>query len=221
MTTPPRLTYFNFRGLAEPIRLMLADLGAPFEDHQVDFAGWEALKPKMPFGQMPMFEIDGRRVVQSQAILRHLARAHGLDGADEAERIACDIAAEAVRDAQNRLFDHFWADGSTAPEAVAAFEAGGLADWLDRLEAWLGDRPFFAADRPLFADYYALAYLDEVVAYFPRALPPKLAALRRRMAERPGIAAYVASGRRPAAYGFDPIRGLRLGLVGVTPPPAD
>jgi len=221
MTTLPRLTYFNFRGLAEPIRLMFADLGLSFEDNQVDFAGWEALKPQMPFGQMPRLEIGGRAIVQSQAILRHLARGHGLDGADENQRIACDIAAEAVRDAQSRLFDHFWADGSTAPEAAAAYEAEGLAGQLGPLEAWLGERPFFAADRPLLADFHALAYLDEVAAYFPRALPPRLAALRRRMAERPGIAAYIASGRQPAAYGFDPLRGLRHGLAGVTPPPAD
>ena len=214
MTTLPRLTYFNFRGLGEPIRLIFADLGLAFEDRQVDFVGWEALKPGMPFGQMPMLEIDGRRIVQSHAILRHLARAHGLDGADETQRIACDIAAEAVKDAYNNLFEYVWADGSEAAEASAAYEAGGLAAWLGRLEAWLGDRPFLAADKPLFADYYALTYLDEVAAYFPAALEtaPRLAALRRRMAERPGVAAYVAEGRRPPAFGFDPQRGLRLGL---------
>jgi len=223
MPPRPRLTYFNFRGLAEPIRLLFADLGLPFEDHQVDFAGWEALKPQMPFGQMPRLEIDGLEIVQSQAILRHLARRHGLEGADEAERIACDIAVEAVRDAQIRLFDHFWAEGSPAPAPAAAYAAEGLAGQLGQLEAWLGERPFFAAGRPLFADYHALAYLDEVAGHFPAALPPKLAALRRRLSERPGIAAYIASGRQPAAYGFDPLRGLRYGLAGapVTPPPRD
>jgi glutathione S-transferase len=209
MTAIPRLTYFNFRGLGEPIRLLLADLDVAFEDYQMDFDAWAALKPQMPFGQVPMLEIDGRTLVQSQAILRHLARSHGLDGADEASRIACDIAAEAVRDAQNNLFEHFWAEGSDAPEAAADYEADGLATWLGRLGAWLGEAPFFGGERPLFCDYYALAYLDEVAAFFPAALPPKLAALRRRMTERPGLAAYIASGRQPAAYGFDPIRGLR------------
>jgi hypothetical protein len=31
------------------------------------------------------------------------------------------------------------------------------------------------------------------------------------MQARPGIAAYIASGRQPAGYGFDPLRGVRCG----------
>jgi hypothetical protein len=41
-----------------------------------------------------------------------------------------------------------------------------------------------------------------------RAAP--LAAYRQRMYARPGLAAYAASGRQPKAYGFDPIRNMRM-----------
>ena len=34
----PRLTYFGFRGLGEPVRLMFED-GGPLDDVRVDFAG--------------------------------------------------------------------------------------------------------------------------------------------------------------------------------------
>jgi glutathione S-transferase len=210
----PRLTYLDFRGLAEPIRLMFEDLGVDYEDRRVGGEAWAALKPQLPFAQVPLLEIDGRALVQSRAIYRYLARRHDLDGADEDQRIACDIAIEAVRDLQNQLWDHFWSAGSDAADAMAAYDAGALQSQLGQLEAWLGARPFFAAGQPLFADYYALTYLDEAVAFFPDALrqSPNLAGFRRRMVERPRLAAYIASGRQSPGYGFDPIRGVRMGL---------
>jgi glutathione S-transferase len=207
----PVLTYFGFRGLGEPIRLMLEDLGIAYEDHRVTDAEWAQLKPRMPFGQMPRWRDGETKLVQSQAILRHLARPRGLCGETEAERIRCDVSVEAARDLQQRLWDHFWSPGSNTPEAVAKFEAGTLEDQLAMTAAWLGDAPFFGGERVLFADYYALSVLDEAAGFFPGAVAKAapLAAYRERMYARPGLAAYAASGRQPKGYGFDPIRGIR------------
>ena len=207
----PVLTYFGFRGLGEPIRLMLEDLGVAYEDRRVDMAEWGALKPEMQFGQMPRLEDGEQTLFQSQAILRYLARPRGLLGETEAERIRCDISAEAARDLQQRLWDHFWSPGSDAADVGAAFESGTLAEQLALTEAWLGDAPHFGGERVLFADYYALSVLDEAAAFFPRAVEKaaKLAAYRRRMYSRPALAAYAASGRQAAGFGFDPIRGIR------------
>jgi glutathione S-transferase len=208
----PVLTYFGFRGLGEPIRLMLEDLGLAYEDHRVDGgAEWAALKPQMQFRQMPRWEDGERTVFQHQAILRHLARPRGLDGESEAERVRCDVSVEAARDLQQRLWDHFWSPGSDAPEAGAAFEAGTLAEQLGLVADWLGEAPWFGGERLLFADYYALTVLDEAAGFFPRAVErvPALAAYRARMYARPALAAYAGSGRQPQGYGFDPIRGVR------------
>ena len=165
----------------------------------------------MQFGQVPRLRIGGLELFQSQAILRFLARAHGLEGETEAARIRIDISAEAARDAQQVLWDHFWVPGSDSPTAAREFGTGRLAGSLAKLDAWLGDAPYFGGDRPAFADYYALTVADEAAAFFPAAvdLAPHLAAYRRRMAARPGIAAYIAAGRQPQAYGFDPLRGER------------
>jgi glutathione S-transferase len=208
----PILTYFAFRGLGEPIRLFYEDLGLPYEDRRIDGgAEWEALKPQMQFRQMPRLQQGALTLFQCQAILRHLARANGLAGDTEAERIRCDVGAEAARDLQQRLWDHFWSPGSDTTEAARAFGTGGLAEALGLVSGWLGDAPFFGGGRALFADYYALTVVDEAAAFFPAAVErvANLAAYRRRMYERPGLAAYAASGRQPDTYGFDPIRGIR------------
>src|SRR6185436_2858226 len=106
------LTYLTFRGLGEPIRLMLEDLGVAYEDKRVGGAEWDALKPHMQFRQVPRLQDGPRTLFQCQAILRYLARPRGLCGEDEDERIRNDISVEAVRDLQQRLWDHFWSPGS-------------------------------------------------------------------------------------------------------------
>jgi len=207
----PILTYFTFRGLGEPIRLFFEDQGLAYEDRRVGFEEWPSLSPQMQFRQMPRLQDGDRTLFQSQAILRYLARPRGLCGETEAERIRCDISAEAGRDLQQRLWDHFWATGSDAPEAMAAYETEALPGQLALVEGWLGDAPFFGGDRLAFADYYVLTVLDEAAGFFPAAVEraARHAAYRRRMYARPGIAAYAASGRQPETYGFDPARGQR------------
>jgi glutathione S-transferase len=208
----PRLTYFVFRGLGELIRLLFEDLGQPYEDVRVEFGPeWNALKPQMRFGQLPRLEIGGLTLFQSQAILRHLGRINHLCGETEADRIRCDTSFEAARDAQQRLWDHFWSPGSNTAEAAQAFAAGQLAEVLATLGGWLGDAPYFGGDQLLVADYYALTVVDEAAAFFPAAVEaaPSIAAYRRRMHARSGIAAYIASGRQSPWFGFDTLRGIR------------
>jgi glutathione S-transferase len=208
----PILTYFGFRGLGEPIRLLFADQGVAYEDRRVGMdAEWTALQPQMQFGQMPRLEIDGRTLFQSFAILRYLGRAHGLCGEDEAQRIRCDISLEAGRDLQQTLWDHFWSPGSDTTAAAQSFESEGLGVALDKLSRWLGDAPWFGGEQLLFSDFYVVTVLDEAAAFFPTGVGrfPALAAYRERMAARPGVAAYIGSGRQPVGYGFDPARGIR------------
>ena len=127
----PVLTYFGFRGLGEPIRLFFEDHGIAYQDRRIGMTEeWTALKPQMQFGQMPRLEEGDATLFQSQAILRHLARPLGLCGETEAERVRCDISAEAGRDLQQRLWDHFWSPGSNTPDAAAAYETGELPGQL-------------------------------------------------------------------------------------------
>eukprot|EP00586_Coscinodiscus_wailesii_P022776 CAMPEP_0172496304 /NCGR_PEP_ID=MMETSP1066-20121228/84979_1 /TAXON_ID=671091 /ORGANISM="Coscinodiscus wailesii, Strain CCMP2513" /LENGTH=224 /DNA_ID=CAMNT_0013268527 /DNA_START=43 /DNA_END=717 /DNA_ORIENTATION=+ len=66
-----KLTYFDIEGVAEPIRLALILSGLEFEDDRVVFKDWSALKPTLPYGQLPIMTIDGSEMkTQSGAMLR-------------------------------------------------------------------------------------------------------------------------------------------------------
>ena len=53
---------------------------------------------QLPFGQLPLLQIDGLELVQSQAIIRYLAKRSNLIGKDSIDELKCDVIAETVRD---------------------------------------------------------------------------------------------------------------------------
>lgn len=79
----PTLHYFAGRGLADQARWLLAASGIKFRQVVVDthekFKVMVDSKILM-FGQMPLLQIDGINIVQSQAIVRYLARRGNLVG---------------------------------------------------------------------------------------------------------------------------------------------
>lgn len=52
----------------------------------------------MPFGQMPVLDVDGKIFPQSTAISRYLAKQVGLIGKDDLENLAIDIAVDTFHD---------------------------------------------------------------------------------------------------------------------------
>ena len=52
----------------------------------------------MPFGQMPVLEIDGEKIAQSSAICRYLAKLVGLGSDNEFESMQIDSVVESFND---------------------------------------------------------------------------------------------------------------------------
>ncbi|KAI6206279.1 hypothetical protein M3Y94_00890500 [Aphelenchoides besseyi] len=88
--TPLRLTYFPGRGLVEPARLLLHYAEQKFEDLRLTHEQFEGIKETTPGHQLPLLEIDGRKLSQSGAILRFLAKRFNLNGKDDFEAARAD-----------------------------------------------------------------------------------------------------------------------------------
>jgi glutathione S-transferase len=203
MTTPRyTLYYFDIRGRAEPIRLLLHHAGIAFEDRGLAGDVWRAEhKAGSPLGQMPfLVENDtGRRIPQNLAILRHLARRHELAGRTADEMLAADVAADTVGDLRAEIskvrFSPAWKD----PEARAKLGTDTAPTHLARLAKLLGERAFFAADAPTWADLFVFDVLESIEAGWPDALAaqPTLGAFVARVRALPTLQAYLGS-RRPS-----------------------
>eukprot|EP00301_Raphidiophrys_heterophryoidea_P020938 c5505_g1_i1.p1 GENE.c5505_g1_i1~~c5505_g1_i1.p1 ORF type:complete len:264 (+),score=80.77 c5505_g1_i1:37-792(+) len=98
-----KLTYFNFDGAAEKIRLACALGGVQFEDVRITNEQWLALKPKTKFGQVPIAEIDGVEFAQSNAILIYVGKVSGLYPSDPKLALRVDEVMGLVDDFVNAL----------------------------------------------------------------------------------------------------------------------
>ncbi len=99
--TTATLYYFAGRGLADQIRWLMAYTEVSFTQRVVGTRQrFLNLKDsgQLPFGQLPMLQIDGVEIVQSQAIIRYIARRANLTGKDAKDEIACDMLAETAFD---------------------------------------------------------------------------------------------------------------------------
>ncbi|KAK6024243.1 glutathione S-transferase protein [Ostertagia ostertagi] len=93
-----KLTYFDGRGLAEIIRQILVVGGSDFEDVRYSFEEFPKHKEELPFGQVPVLEVDGKQLAQSHAIARYLARSFGLAGKSAWEEAIVDSIADLCKD---------------------------------------------------------------------------------------------------------------------------
>jgi len=71
-----KLYYFDGKGSAETIRFIFAQAGVQYEDVRFNETTWPEFKPKMPYGAVPVLEVDGKMVAGSGSIARYLAEEH-------------------------------------------------------------------------------------------------------------------------------------------------
>lgn len=93
-----KVYYFNVKALGEPLRFLLSYGNLPFDDIRITREEWPALKPTMPMGQMPVLEVDGKRVHQSLAMCRYVAKQVGLAGANPLEELQIDAIVDTIND---------------------------------------------------------------------------------------------------------------------------
>lgn len=58
----------------------------------------------MPYGQVPVLEVDGKKIAQSSAICRYAAKLAKLDGENDLEKLQIDSVVETLADIQKSKF---------------------------------------------------------------------------------------------------------------------
>ena len=200
----PKLTYFDVRGRAESIRLMLEDSGTEYTERRIKLEEWQALKPTFPMQQVPVYEegegADAVYLFHSAVIRRYLARKLGLDGKNEQERLACEMVVESIGDAQVSIGSLMW--NPNFADLRGAYEKETLPAILQKLQKQKDinqdSRLFWVGGDITYADFIAWAYLDYVRALSTPVLQqfPNLHEFYLQLAQRPRVAAYLASDRR-------------------------
>lgn len=202
-----RLTYFEMRGRAEAIRVLLYARQEAFEDHRIiSGAEWEQLRPKLPFGSLPIFETGGVLVCESHAILRYLGKTLTAAPRDALNNAELDAAHDAIAESQEDLWRFNWIESYY--DHIETYAKEKLQPRLERLEKWFcreqdGAPEWFGAEFS-HVDCIAFCYLDEIDAFFPGVLAEfaALSALRLRIASFPSVSDYLSSSTLPVVFGM-------------------
>ncbi|XP_018422492.1 PREDICTED: glutathione S-transferase Mu 1-like isoform X1 [Nanorana parkeri] len=198
------LGYWDIRGLAHSIRLLLEYTGTPYEEKRYvtgdapdyDKSQWLDVKEKLglDFPNLP-YLLDGDvKLTQSNTILRYIASKHGLCGKSESEINNVSLI-------ENQAMDFRMGLGTIAYnpqfETLKGPYLEKLPVALGRFSRFLGDRHWFAGDKITFADFLMYDVLDQHKFLDPNCLQnfPNLQDFLMRFETLPAIAAYMKSPR--------------------------
>jgi len=196
-----KLFYFDGRGAAETARLLFAQAGVAFEDaRQKD---WPARKGEMPYGQMPVLEVDGEKFAESHAIERFLARSYNLYGSGSPmDAFRIDMVCEGLIDISTAYGNiKYRAKEEEKKDKFAAFFKDDVPKWLGNLTTVLkknnGGKGFFVGDAVSLADIQAHNQLWGLTQHEGQSSCldnfPELKALVERVAALPNIAKWIAN----------------------------
>eukprot|EP00057_Strongylocentrotus_purpuratus_P027781 XP_011682255.1 PREDICTED: glutathione S-transferase-like [Strongylocentrotus purpuratus] len=198
-----KLTYFDCRFYGETTRLIFVASGTEFEDIllHMDHKDFYVLKStgKLPLGQVPILEVDGRLMCQSRAIQRYVAREVGKVLQQHGERPTIDDVTETCECAYGNAATH--GVRSKDPEKKAAIRKEYLEEKgphrLSYLEKKLQSNPsgYFAGSSLTLADLAVFNILDILNDNMPEVITayPSLLALKAKVAADEKIAKYLTT----------------------------
>jgi glutathione S-transferase len=167
--TAYRLHYFPESGNSYKLALMLTLCGQTFEPVWTDFGGgvtrtaqWRATVNAM--GEIPVLDVDEKRLTQTAPILLGLAERYGRFGGrseDDRFEILRWLFWDNHKLSGNMATYRFMRAFTASPNSVVAdFLRRRLDDYLGILQQRLKDRPFVIGDEPTIADLSLMAYLS-------------------------------------------------------------
>lgn len=192
-----KLTYFDARGLSEPIRLAFAYAGQKFEDQRIQRDQWAAMKESMPYGQLPVLEVDGKTVAQSAAILRFVGNRFNLAGNNEFEKAKVDGVLDYFKDIQANMTGWFREeDQERKAKLREKFFSTDIQNYTKQIEKQI-EKEYVVASGPTIADFVIASQLYNLNKINPEALKhsPKLLEYIERINNLKGIKDWIA--KRP------------------------
>jgi glutathione S-transferase len=199
-----KLTYFDFDGgRGEPVRIAFHAAGIDFEDHRVTFPEFSEIRKGLRFNALPVLEIDGTMVTQSNAMSRYIGKTCGLYPTDALQALYCDEVMDSVEDLSHHIGRTIGMKGDELRAAREALVDGWLAVFIKGLDGLLtrGGGKYFVnnsltvADLKVFVEirWLCSGSLDHVPTDLVQRLAPNLVKHKDRIEQDPVVVAYYAS----------------------------
>ncbi len=199
-----KLTYFDFDGgRAEPIRIAFHAAGIDFEDNRISFPEFGEMRQSTRFNSVPVLEIDGAEVTQSNALSRYVGKMAGLYPDDDLQALYCDEVLDALEDLSHYIVQTFGLQDEELKLAREKLVDGWLSVYLQGLDGLLarGGGEYFADNGLTVADLKAFVQtrslrsgnLDYVPKDLVQRLAPGLVEHQERIESDSRVTAYYAT----------------------------
>ncbi len=199
-----KLTYFDVDGgRAEPIRIAFHAAGIDFEDDRISFDEFSEMRSGARFTCIPVLEIDGAQITQSNAISRYIGKMAGLYPEDDLQALYCDEVLGALEDLTHHIVQTFGLEGDEFRLAREKLVDGWLSIFLRGLDQLLlrGGGKYFADNKMTVADLRAFVQtrslcsgvLDYVPTDIVQRVAPGLFEHKERINSDPRVKAYYAT----------------------------
>ena len=177
-----KLTYFDIDGgRAEPIRIAFHTAGIDFEDKRISHEEFSEMRSTTRFTCVPVLEIDGAQITQSDAICRYIGKMAGLYPSDNLQALYCDEVLGAFEDISNHIGKTYGLVGEEMRIAREKLVDGWLSIYLRGLEQLLvrGGGEYFADNRLTIADLKAFvqtrSLCSGILDYVPKDMVQRVA----------------------------------------------
>ncbi|GMR51447.1 hypothetical protein PMAYCL1PPCAC_21642, partial [Pristionchus mayeri] len=186
---------------AESIRQVFAYVGVAYDDVRIPQDKWPALKPRTPFGQLPLLEVDGETIAQSVTILRFLGKQFRLGGRTPLEIAKLNMVVDQITD--------FLEDIKTYMAVVIGMAKGDKDTLFNEVFLPNRDKHFALIEKQIsgefilghitWADIHLANTLESLACKIPNVYRgfPTLKEYVYRVQSTPGIKAHIAA--RPDA----------------------
>ena len=180
--------------------------GIAFEDKRIASKDWPALRDSTPFQAMPVLEVDGKVITQSNTINRYVGKIAGLYPKDDWQAALVGEVMDAVEDISTKIANTIFIEDAAKKTAREALAAGPIPRFLQQLDArlkagggdWFVEKRLTVADLKCFMSVRWLksGALDHIPADIVDQHAPLLAKHLERVKNHPKIAAYYAARKK-------------------------
>lgn len=161
-----RFTYFDIKGSRGQVgRLAMEFADIEFEDVRLKFPDFLAQRDSFPYRAIPILEVDGTVVAQSNGINRYLGKLAKLYPTDPLQAALCDEVMDAVEDVTNKVqVTLFIKDEEEKKLARQALADGPIPAYLRQIAARLEARggQYFADGRLTVADLKVFVWVKSL-----------------------------------------------------------
>ncbi|CAN8062333.1 unnamed protein product [Agarophyton chilense] len=192
-----KLTYFDLRGRAEPIRLAFLISEIDYEDDRFEFQAWKDIKPTLPYGSVPVLTVDGQVLAQSGAILRYVGKLGKLYPSDPLQALKVDEVMDTIHDMVSVVYGYKGDDRGVLKEQRTKFIDETLPRYAGALEKRFesfGEGVYAVGDQISIADLVITCFINGfksgVFDFVPSDVMenyPKFMAIHKQVMELPSV----------------------------------